>query len=133
MSLHPRNDRMLTVEELRQAIKDNEIDSVILSFTDMQGRLQGKVIHGGFFLDSALENGSEACNYLLAVDTEMRTVDGYAMTSWDKGYGDMEFDLDLDTIRRVPYLEKTAIIQADLNYTSGERVAVAPRSLLRAQ
>ncbi|MCZ2404773.1 glutamine synthetase [Paenarthrobacter sp. Z7-10] len=133
MSSHPRNDRMLTVEQLRQDIKGGGIDSVILSFTDMQGRLQGKVIHGGFFLESALENGSEACNYLLAVDTEMNTVDGYAMTSWDKGYGDMEFDLDLDTIRRVPYLEKTAMIQADLNYTSGERVAVAPRSLLRAQ
>lgn len=124
---------MLTVEQLKQAIKDGEIDSVILSFTDMQGRLQGKVVHGGFFLDSALEDGAEACNYLLAVDTEMNTVGGYSMTSWDKGYGDMEFDLDLDTIRRVPYLERTAMIQADLNYTTGGRVAVSPRSLLRSQ
>lgn len=133
MNTHPRSPKMLTVEQLRQAISSGDIDSVILSFTDMQGRLQGKVIHGGFFLDTALEGGSEACNYLLAVDTDMRTVDGYAMTSWDKGYGDMEFDLDLDTIRRVPYLEKTAMIQADLNYTSGGRVAVSPRSLLHEQ
>lgn len=124
---------MLTIVQLREAIEAGEIDSVIVAFTDMQGRLQGKVIHGGFFLDSASENGSAACNYLLAVDTEMDTVDGYSMTSWDKGYGDMEFDLDLDTIRRVPYLEKTAMIQSDLNYTTGERVAASPRSLLHAQ
>lgn len=133
MNAHPRSEKMLNVEQLRQAIREGSIDSVIVSFTDMQGRMQGKVVHGGFFLDSALEDGSEACNYLLAVDTEMRTVDGYAMTSWDKGYGDMVFDLDLDTIRRVPYLENTAMIQADLNYTTGERVAVSPRSLLHAQ
>lgn len=133
MTSHPRNEKMLTVDQLRQSIDDGEIDSVILAFTDMQGRLQGKVIHGGFFLESALEHGSEACNYLLSVDTEMNTVAGYAMSSWDKGYGDMEFDLDLDTIRRVPYLEKTAMIQADLNYTTGERVSVSPRSLLRSQ
>ena len=133
MTSHPRSDRMLTIVQLREAIEAGEIDSVIVAFTDMQGRLQGKVIHGGFFLDSASENGSAACNYLLAVDTEMDTVDGYSMTSWDKGYGDMEFDLDLDTIRRVPYLEKTAMIQSDLNYTTGERVAASPRSLLHAQ
>lgn len=130
---HPRSEKMLTVEQLREAVRAGEVDSVILSFTDMQGRLQGKVIHGGFFVDSALEDGSEACNYLLAVDTEMRTVEGYAMTSWDKGYGDMVFDLDLDTIRHVPYLDKTVMIQTDLNYTTGERVEMSPRSLLRTQ
>lgn len=133
MNPHPRSDKMLSVEQLREAINAREIDSVIVSFTDMQGRLQGKVIHGGFFLESALEDGSEACNYLLAADTEMNPVDGYSMTSWDKGYGDMKFDLDLDTIRRVPYLEKTVIIQSDLTYTTGEPVAVSPRSLLHAQ
>lgn len=133
MTSHPRSDKMLNVEQLREAIRTDEIDSVIVSFTDMQGRLQGKVIHGGFFLDSALDSGSEACNYLLAVDTDMQTVDGYSMTSWETGYGDMEFDLDLNTIRRVPYLEKTAMIQADLNFTTGGRVPVSPRSLLHAQ
>lgn len=133
MTSHPRSEKMLNVEQLREAIRTDEIDSVIVSFTDMQGRLQGKVIHGGFFLDSALDSGSEACNYLLAVDTDMQTVDGYSMTSWETGYGDMEFDLDLDTIRRVPYLEKTAMIQADLNFTTGGRVPVSPRSLLHTQ
>lgn len=129
----PRNDRMLTVDRLREDIRSGEIDSVIVSFTDMQGRLQGKVVHGEFFVETALEGGSEACSYLLAVDTEMSTVDGYSMTSWEAGYGDMEFELDLDTIRRVPYLERTAMIQADLNYTTGERVPMSPRSLLGAQ
>ncbi|MFB0835019.1 glutamine synthetase family protein [Arthrobacter halodurans] len=133
MTSHPRSDRMLGVEQLRSGIRSGEIDSIILAFTDMQGRLQGKVIHGGFFLDSVLDHGTEACNYLLAVDTEMNTVEGYALSSWDTGYGDMVFDLDLDTIRRVPYLEKTVMIQSDLNYTSGGRVPMSPRSLLRAQ
>jgi glutamine synthetase len=133
MTSHPRSDRMLGVEQLRSGIRSGEIDSIILAFTDMQGRLQGKVIHGGFFLDSVLDHGTEACNYLLAVDTEMNTVEGYALSSWDTGYGDMVFDLDLDTIRRVPYLEKTVMIQSDLNYTSGGRVPMSPRSLLRGQ
>ncbi|RZU63588.1 glutamine synthetase [Zhihengliuella halotolerans] len=128
-----RNERMLSVEQLTRDITDGEIDSVILAFTDMQGRLQGKVIHGGFFADSVLRDGTEACNYLLAVDTDMNTVDGYSLTSWDTGYGDMEFLLDYQTIRRVPYLEKTAIIQVDLATTDGRPVPVSPRSLLRAQ
>ncbi|MGC8006280.1 glutamine synthetase, partial [Salmonella enterica] len=85
-------------------ITTGQIDSVILAFTDMQGRLQGKVIHGQFFLDSVLDHGAEACNYLLAVDTDMNTVDGYSLTSWETGYGDMEFILDHGIIRRVPYL-----------------------------
>lgn len=93
---HPRNDRMLTVEQLRQKITDGQIDTVVLAFTDMQGRLQGKLIHGRFFLDSVLAHGAEGCDYLLAVDIEMNTVGGYAITSWDSGYGDMQFAMDLD-------------------------------------
>ena len=77
---HPRNDRMLTREQLAAAIESGEVDSVILAFTDMQGRLQGKVVHGRFFLDSVMEHGAEACNYLLAVDTEMNTVGGYSIS-----------------------------------------------------
>ncbi len=131
--VRPRNPRMLSVEELTEAITADEVDSVILAFTDMQGRLQGKVIHGRFFLDSVLSHGTEACNYLLAVDTDMNTVDGYSLTSWETGYGDMEFELDASTIRRVPYLEKTVMVQADLNTTDGAPVPVAPRAMLRAQ
>lgn len=127
------NPRLLHVDELRADIQSGEIDSVILGFTDMQGRLQGKVIHAPFFLDAVLGHGTEACNYLLAVDTEMNTVGGYDLTSWDKGYGDMAFVLDLSTIRRLTYLDRTVLIQADLTTTDGTPVAVSPRSILKAQ
>lgn len=128
-----KNERMLSVDQLTEGIRKGDYDSVILAFTDMQGRLQGKIVHAQFFLDTVLNHGTEACNYLLAVDTDMNTVDGYSLTSWETGYGDMEFVLDYDTIRPVPYLEKTALIQTDLATTDGRPVPVAPRSLLKAQ
>ncbi|MEP6855540.1 MAG: glutamine synthetase, partial [Pedococcus sp.] len=71
----------LTVEELRQDIASGRVDTVVVAFTDMQGRLQGKRIHGPFFLDSVLGHGTEGCNYMLAVDVDMNTVDGYAISS----------------------------------------------------
>src|SRR5579859_2670546 len=129
----PRNDRMLTVEQLRSAILSGEIDTVVLAFTDMQGRLQGKLLHAQFFLDSVLEHGTEGCNYLLAVDVEMNTVDGYDISSWDKGYGDMVFELDFGTIRRLPHRPGSVMIQCDLALEEGGPVRVSPRSILRAQ
>ncbi|WEK60223.1 MAG: glutamine synthetase family protein [Candidatus Microbacterium colombiense] len=128
-----RNDRMLSVEQLRAAILSDEIDTVVLAFTDMQGRLQGKLLHGRFFLDSVLEHGTEGCNYLLAVDVDMNTVDGYEITSWETGYGDMEFVPDYGTIRRMPHRPGTVMIQCDLTTTDGEAVRVSPRAMLSAQ
>jgi glutamine synthetase len=124
---------MLTVEQLTASIDSGETDTVILAFTDMQGRLQGKLLHAQFFVDSVLVHGTEGCNYLLAVDVEMNTVDGYDLTSWEKGYGDMVFDLDLDTIRRLPYREGSVMIQCDLSLTDGSPVTVSPRAMLRKQ
>ena len=89
-----RNDRHLSIEGLRQRIETGDIDTVVVAFTDMQGRLQGKRLHGHYFLDHVLGHGTEGCNYLLGVDVDMNTVDGYAITSWERGYGDMEFVLD---------------------------------------
>ncbi len=129
---HPRNERMLTVGQLRAMVAGDEIDTVILAFTDMQGRLQGKLLHAQFFLDSVLAHGVEGCNYLLAVDTEMNTVDGYDIASWAHGYGDMSFDLDLDTIRRLPHRAGSVMIQCDLSI-DGAPVAVSPRTILRKQ
>ncbi|WP_353115865.1 glutamine synthetase family protein [Microbacterium sp.] len=129
----PRNDRMLTVEQLRTRILDDDIDTVILAFTDMQGRLQGKLVHGRFFLDSVLGHGTEGCNYLLAVDVDMNTVDGYEISSWEAGYGDMEFELDLGTIRLLPHRPGSAMIQCDLKTTAGQAIRVSPREMLRAQ
>ncbi|WP_281066135.1 glutamine synthetase family protein [Nocardia albiluteola] len=128
-----RNDRMLTVDELRSAIDLGDIDTVILAFTDMQGRLQGKLLHGQFFLDTVLDHGTEGCNYLLAVDVEMNTVAGYDISSWDTGYGDMVFELDLATIRRLPHRPGSVMIQCDLALEDGTPVRVSPRSILRGQ
>jgi glutamine synthetase len=133
-----RNDRHLTIDDLKQRIAVGEIDTVVVAFTDMQGRLQGKRLHGRFFVDEALGHGTEGCNYLLGVDVDMNTVSGYAITSWEQGYGDMEFVLDLDTIRLLPHLPATAMIQCDLAWPDkdghGHRpVEQSPRTILRKQ
>ena len=56
---------------------------MLLAIADMEGRLQGKRLTATHFLDEVLEHGAEGCNYLLAVDVDMDTVGGYAMSSWD--------------------------------------------------
>ena len=128
-----RHPRMLTIEDLEHQIADGTIDTVIVAFTDMQGRLQGKRLHGQYFVDFVIEHGTEGCNYLLSVDIDMNTVDGYAMSSWEKGYGDMEFMLDFDTIRVLTHLPATAMIQCDLVWLDHKPVAQSPRSILKAQ
>lgn len=130
---HPRNDRHLSVEQLTAAIQDDSIDTVVVAFTDMQGRLQGKRMHGRYFLDHVLGHGTEGCNYLLAVDIDMNTVDGYTMSSWERGYGDMEFALDLDTIRVLTHHEATAMVQCDLVWLDHSPVVQSPRGILKAQ
>ncbi|MFJ9827950.1 glutamine synthetase family protein [Streptomyces sp. NPDC101160] len=123
----------LTVDELRSLVASGEIDTVVLAFPDMQGRLQGKRFAAPFFLDDVLDHGTEGCNYLLAVDTEMNTVDGYEMSSWDRGYGDFAMHPDLSTLRRVPWNEGTAMLMADLAWADGSPVVAAPRQILRRQ
>ncbi|WP_372352008.1 glutamine synthetase family protein [Streptomyces sp. KL116D] len=123
----------LAVEELHALVASGEIDTVVLAFPDMQGRLQGKRFAARFFLDEVLEHGTEGCNYLLAVDTDMNTVDGYAMSSWDRGYGDFAMRPDLTTLRRVPWNEGTAMLIADLAWEDGSPVVAAPRQILRRQ
>ncbi|MDX2596360.1 MULTISPECIES: glutamine synthetase family protein [Streptomyces] len=123
----------LSVEELRALVAGGEIDTVVLAFPDMQGRLQGKRFAARFFLDEVLGHGTEGCNYLLAVDTEMNTVDGYAMSSWDRGYGDFAMHPDVSTLRRVPWHPGTALLVADLAWHDGSPVVAAPRQILRRQ
>ena len=125
----------LTVEQLRTQVRDGAVDTVVVAFPDMQGRLQGKRIHAQFFLDTVLEHGTEGCNYLLAVDVDMNTVDGYAISSWERGYGDFEFVLDLDTLHPVPWMPGTAMVLCDLAWLDDAHTAVAesPRQILRAQ
>ena len=123
----------LTIDQLRHAVRDEKVDTVLLALTDMQGRLQGKRLTAQHFLDTVLEHGAEACNYLLAVDVEMNTVDGYAMSSWERGYGDFEMKPDLTTLRFVPWNEATVLCLADLAWGDGSPVVASPRQILRAQ
>ncbi len=128
-----RNDRHLTMDGLVDRIENGDIDTVVVAFTDMQGRLQGKRLHGRYFVDHVVDHGTEGCNYLLAVDVDMNTVDGYAISSWDKGYGDMEFVLDHDTIRVLTHLPATAMVQCDLVWPDHAPVVQSPRSILKKQ
>ncbi|WP_328772807.1 glutamine synthetase family protein [Streptomyces sp. NBC_00286] len=123
----------LSVEELHALVASGEIDTVVLAFPDMQGRLQGKRFAARFFLDDVLHHGTEGCNYLLAVDTEMNTVDGYEMSSWDRGYGDFAMRPDLSTLRKVPWNAGTAMLIADLAWNNDSPVVAAPRQILRRQ
>jgi glutamine synthetase len=123
----------LNLDQLRNAAQAGRIDTILLALTDMQGRLQGKRLTARHFLDSVAEHGAEACNYLLAVDVEMNTVDGYAMSSWERGYGDFAMVPDLATMRPVPWHEKTALCLADLAWEDGGPVVQSPRQVLRRQ
>jgi glutamine synthetase len=128
-----RQRGMLTMERLRVEASEDKIDTVVLAFTDMQGRLQGKRLSAEFFLEEVAEHYSEGCNYLLAVDVDMNTVDGYAMASWERGYGDFVLVPDMATLRRVPWHEGTALVIADLTWLDGSPVVASPRQILQAQ
>jgi glutamine synthetase len=123
----------MTLQELRQAVTGGEIDTVVLAMTDMQGRLQGKRLTATHFLDEVVEHGAEGCNYLLAVDVDMRTVGGYAMSSWERGYGDMLLVPDLATLRAVPWQRGTAMCLADVAWLDRSEVVASPRQILRRQ
>ncbi len=122
---------MLTLEELRG---DPSIDTVIMAFTDMQGRLLGKRLHRDFFFEKVEHgHGTEGCNYLLALDMEMEPTPGYELASWERGYGDFDLAPDLATLRRIPWLEATALVLCDVAWTDGSPVRPSPRQVLRAQ
>ncbi len=123
----------LTVETLTELVAAREIDTVIIAFTDMQGRLVGKRASARLFLEELAEHGAECCNYLLAVDVENNTVDGYAISSWERGYGDMAMIPDLDTLRLAPWLPGTAIVTADLTWLDETPVNPDPRQVLKRQ
>jgi glutamine synthetase len=123
----------LTIEELNRLIDEREIDTVIVAFADMQGRLVGKRVAARLFREDVAEHGAEACNYLLAVDVEMNTVDGYAISSWETGYGDMVLKPDFDSLRLIPWLPGSALVMADLHRMDDVPVSVSPREILKKQ
>ncbi|HEY1775950.1 MAG TPA: glutamine synthetase family protein [Solirubrobacteraceae bacterium] len=123
----------MTLDELRREVEEGAVDTVLLAITDMQGRLMGKRLHAAHFLGEVAEHGAEGCNYLLAVDVDMATVDGFAMASWERGYGDFVMRPDLATLRRVPWQEGTALCLADVCWLDGSDVTASPRQILRRQ
>lgn len=124
----------LSLEQLRSMIDEGSIDTVLVAFADLQGRLVGKRVMGQYFLDVVAHGSIEACNYLLAVDVDMTPLPGYQTFNWDQGYGDFSAVPDLATLRLVPWLEKTALVLCDL-VDEAERlpVAVSPRRILQHQ
>jgi glutamine synthetase len=125
---------VLSFDELRADVESSAIDTVVVAFTDMQGRLMGKRLQGEFFVDE-IDSGHavEGCNYLLALEMEMDPVPGYALASWERGYGDFGLTPDLATLRRIPWLEATALVLCDVGWHDGSPVAPSPRQVLRAQ
>jgi glutamine synthetase len=124
---------VLTLEELRGDVEAGRIDTVVAAFTDMQGRLLGKREHAEYFLEESAEHGLEGCNYLLALDMEMDPQPGYGMASWEQGYGDFVLTPDLATLRRLPWLEGTAMVLCDVGWADGSPVVASPRQVLKAQ
>ena len=129
----PTTGAAMSLDELRAAVAAGSIDTVVLAITDMQGRLQGKRLDAGYFLADTAEHGTEGCNYLLAVDVEMNTVDGYAISSWERGYGDLVMTPDFNTLRPVPWQPGTAMLLADVHWLDGTPVVESPRQILRRQ
>jgi glutamine synthetase len=123
----------VTLEQLKEEVARGAIDTVVLAITDVQGRLQGKRLTASHFLAEVAQHGAEGCNYLLAVDVDMNTVEGYAMASWERGYGDLLMVPDMDTLRPVPWQEGTVICLADVAWLDGSELAQSPRQILRRQ
>src|SRR3954454_2438264 len=124
---------LLTLQELEQAVADGSIDTVVAAFTDMQGRLMGKRIEGEFFLEQVVSGGVEGCNYLLALDMEMDPVPGYRLANWESGYGDFGIAPDMDTLRRIPWLDATAVVICDVAGHHGAPIVESPRQILIQQ
>jgi glutamine synthetase len=124
---------VISLDELRADVESGAIDTVVVAFTDMQGRLMGKRVQAEFFLEDTVDHGAEGCNYLLALEMEMDPVPGYALASWDQGYGDFRLRPDMDTLRRIPWLEGTALVLSDVLKHDGADVNPSPRQVLKAQ
>ncbi len=128
-----RTEGMLSLDELRSEAKAGSIDTVVAAFTDMQGRLMGKRIDSSYFLEDVADHGIEGCDYLLAVDIEMDPVPGYELANWEKGYGDFAILPDLQTLRRIPWLDRTALVLCDVRNHDGTPFTPSPRQVLLVQ
>ena len=125
---------LLSLDRLAALVEHDDIDTVLVVFTDLYGRFMGKRVDGEFFLEQTATQGTHCCDYLLTVDMDMTPIPGYALANWELGYGDFHMVPDLSTLRVATWLDRTALVLCDLAHESSERpVAEAPRSMLRAQ
>src|SRR5262245_16082250 len=125
---HPRH------EELEGLVRSGEIDTLVVAITDMQGRLVGKRVQAEAFLNGVISHGAHFCTYLLGTDMEMGTPEGFALMNWETGYGDWIAEPVWDTLRVLPWLEKTALVLADaVDEESGQEIPVSPRTILKRQ
>ncbi|MFM1769690.1 MAG: glutamate--isopropylamine ligase [Verrucomicrobiota bacterium] len=125
--------KRMTLATLRTLVRRGDIDTVVVAFPDVFGRLVGKRFTGRFFLDSVAAHGTHGCNYLLTVDIDMEPQTGFRVANWESGFGDFELRPDLSTLRRIPWLPGTALVVCDFCHADGRWVAEAPRSMLRRQ
>ncbi len=129
-----KNTGKLTVAELTKLVANDEIDTVLVGVTDLYGRFVGKRYDAEFFLESAVPDGAHACDYLFTVDMEMNPVQGYAFTNWEKGYGDVHMQPDLDSLRLADWLPRSAMVLCKvLDSKDHSVVEIAPRSILERQ
>jgi hypothetical protein len=125
---------MLEIEDLKQKIEIDQIDTVVVAFTDHYGRVLGKRFDARHFIDEGLEHGTHGCDYLLTVDMETEPVPGYEYANWELGYGDFHMVPDLTTLRLATRLDRSAFVLCDLRDPhSEELVSVAPRTILHRQ
>ena len=125
---------MLTIEDLRNLVQQSQVDTVLLTFTDIYGRQFGKRLDARFFLEGGETPGTHACDYLLTTDMEMDPSPGYRFANWERGYGDFHMAADMETLRLASWLDRTALVTCDLlQPKSHALVEEAPRSILRRQ
>jgi glutamine synthetase len=125
---------MLTLDDLRKLVADDEVDTVVVGFTDHYGRLVGKRYDAGMFVDEVAADGTHGCDYLLTTDMEMEPVAGYRFANWELGYGDVHLVPDMPTLRRADWLDRTALVLCDVADSRDHTpVAAAPRTVLRRQ
>ncbi|NJN81947.1 MAG: glutamine synthetase, partial [Caldilineaceae bacterium] len=125
---------MLTLEQLATSVQAGDIDTVLVVFTDLYGRFLGKRFDAEFFLEEVGGHGTHGCDYLLTVDMEMEPVPGYTYANWERGYGDFHLVPDLATLRVADWLDRTAMVQCDVETRRARNLCpFAPRTLLRRQ
>ncbi len=134
MSEHANHEKHPRLEELEAMVRDGRIDTLVVAITDMQGRLMGKRVQAQAFLSGVIDHGAHFCTYLLGTDMEMNTPEGFALMNWETGYGDWIAAPVWDSLRVLPWLEKTALVLSDtIDEETHQEIPISPRTILKRQ